>query len=148
MPLTITYDAGGQRDPRQIGDWVPITNLAVGYDIGVGSGLRSVVTTGAYRLFVYDGASKLDDVTRRIHLGSTQATAMDPGGFIYTGYALGGDVDRYSLVSFEDGVGYDIKRNDRRRRSRAAPRPLPGSPSREACSWVSRGTPSFPSALS
>ena len=105
LSLSITYDATSQRDPGQVGDWVPGVDMAVGYEINVGGLARSLVTAAAYRHFVFDGSSKLDDVTRTIHLGATDATSLEPGNLIYTAYAK--SLDQYSLTAVDGGVAYN-----------------------------------------
>jgi len=103
IPLTI--NVGPSLDHNLEGGWVPLTNMAVAHGFGVGGAVRSVVSLGAYRFFVYDGDAQLDDVSRDPRLGSDQATGFEPLGLIYAAYIK--NLNAYHAISTDGGIAYD-----------------------------------------
>jgi len=108
IPLTINVDLSHHDPKADSSGWVPFTNMAVAYSLGVGGVARNVVTPGAYFWFVYDGDARLDDVSTpdpAHRPGSDDATTFGPDRNLYAAY--GKNLNIYHLITFDGGVGYD-----------------------------------------
>ena len=105
IPLTINVDLSYHDHNADTNGWVPFTNMAVAYGLGVGGAVRNVVSPGAYLFFVYDGDARLDDVTQGNRLGSDEATAFEPGALIYAAYVK--NLNAYHVIGVDGGVSYD-----------------------------------------
>lgn len=108
IPLTINVDLNTGDSRADPSGWVPFTNMAVAYGLGVDGVRRSVVTPGAYLWFVYDGDARLDDVSatyQAYRLGAGDATGFGPDRVIYVAY--GDKLNIYHLITVDGGVGYD-----------------------------------------
>jgi len=108
IPLTVNANIPTSDHNEDPSGWVPFTNMAVAYGLGVGGVRRNVVTPGAYIWFVYDGDARLDDVSEPApapRLGSDEATTFGPDRVIYAAYF--NKLNIYHLISLDGGVSYD-----------------------------------------
>jgi hypothetical protein len=106
IPLTINFVPLPAAPHQESSGWVRNTNMAVAHGLSVGGMRRNVVSTGAYRFFVYDGLGQLDDVTYvQQRLGPTEATSFEPGPVIYAAYVK--NLNAYHPIILDGGLSYD-----------------------------------------